>query len=106
AAAFQLAIWEIVEESSLDINDFDVTDGVFTAQSAADGVIETANAFLEGLGGVDANFRIDYFQNPDGPDGPGTQDLIRAAPIPLPASAVLLIAGLGGLAFMRSRKRS
>lgn len=98
AAAFQLAIWEIVEETSFDIASLSVSAGRFRAASTVAGVIDTANNFLMGLSGFDANYRIDYFGSAD------SQDLISASPVPLPASILFLGAGAGALALFRRRR--
>jgi len=97
AAAFQLALWEIVEETGDALN---LRVGEFTAQAGNDRVIRRANRFLRRLDDYDANYRISYFQNAD------SQDIITAAPIPLPASVLLLGAGIGGLAFVSRRRKA
>ena len=99
ATALQLAIWEIVEETDLaDIGD--VTSGRFVAGSTTQDVVDTANVFLASLDRFDAEYRINYFASGD------SQNIISVAPIPLPASALLLGAGVGALAFTRRRKQA
>jgi hypothetical protein len=100
AAAFQLAIWEIVEESSTLVADFDLTDGLFTAASSRQAVVNRANRWLGRLDHFDPEYRINYFRSAN------SQDLITAAPVPLPASALLLAAGIGGLAMFRRRRNA
>ena len=99
ASALQLAIWEIVEETNLaDIGD--LAAGRFVADSAKQDVITTATGFLASLDQFDANYSINYFSSGD------SQNIITVAPVPLPASAVLLVAGVGGLAMAGRRKRT
>lgn len=95
AAAFQLAIWEIVEETSSDIADLNLTTGRFTAASTTAEVVDKANGFLSGLGGFDANYKVTYFES-------GTsQDLVTAAPVPLPAGLLFLGTALGAIGACR-----
>ena len=99
ATALQLAIWEIVEEDSLaDIGD--VGAGRFTAASSTADVVSTANNFLASLDQFDANYRINYFESGD------SQNVITVAPVPLPASMLLLGAGMGALAVARRRRQA
>jgi hypothetical protein len=100
AAAFQLAIWEIVEETSDNLSLTAATGERFASTAIDSAVITTANGFLAGLGDFSANYRITYFQNAN------SQDLITATPIPLPASVLLLGAGVGALAYAGRRRRS
>lgn len=96
AAAFQLALWEIIEEPE---DTFDLSNGLFTAQSSTDDVIDTATDFLDGFGAFDPNYRITFFQSGE------SQDLITATPIPLPASVLFLGAGLGALSLAGRRRK-
>ena len=99
AAALQLAIWEIVEETELaDIGN--LATGRFVADSAKQNVITTATRFLGSLDQFGANYSINYFSSGD------SQNIITVAPVPLPASAVLLVAGVGGLAMAGRRRQS
>jgi hypothetical protein len=91
-AAFQLALWEIIDETS---GTYDVTTGSFSATSSATGL---ANTFLDTLGNATGGYTITFYES-------GTsQDLVGASPIPLPAGAPLLLTGIAGFAWMRRRK--
>lgn len=99
AAAFQLAIWEIIEEDlDFDLLAFDLRGGRFAA-SATDEVLTLSNDWLAGLSGFGANYRINYLLSGE------SQDLITVSPIPLPASFLFLGAGVGALAFVRRRRK-
>jgi hypothetical protein len=101
AAAFQLAIWEIVEETATsNPGDLSLTTGIFTAASSTAEVISTANSWLAALGQYDPSYRITYFVSPT------SQDIITVAPVPLPAGILLLGAGVGALVLVRRRAQS
>jgi hypothetical protein len=101
SAAFQLAIWEIVEESDTDANGsivYDLADGVFQAKaSSVPTVVTTANEWLGSLSSIRADARITYLTSG------ASQDVLTIAPIPLPASILLLGAGIGALVVVRRR---
>ncbi|MEM6948020.1 MAG: VPLPA-CTERM sorting domain-containing protein [Pseudomonadota bacterium] len=98
AAAFQLAIWEIIDEDAA--NDYDLAAGDFSA-SRNSGAIGLAQTYLDGLLGADDHAGLRYFESGS------SQDLVTAdlAPVPLPASGALIVMGLGGLALVRRRRR-
>lgn len=105
AAAFQVALWEIVHETD---ETYDLLDGDIRI-SGNDAVVDEASTYLSGLEQAQSGlFEISFLSSAD------SQDLVmaRLAPeasiapppaVPLPASALLLIAGLGGFAVMRRR---
>jgi hypothetical protein len=109
AAAFQLAMWEIIEE---DQNSFSLTDpgqngddSFYVKQgSNLNSAVSTANDWLGRLDDIVPNYQLTYFiAHTDGSGAPLSQNLITATPIPLPAGIWLLGAGIGGLALARRR---
>ncbi|MEP4197152.1 MAG: VPLPA-CTERM sorting domain-containing protein [Aliishimia sp.] len=106
AAAFQVALWEIVHD---DASSFDLSAGNVLI-SGNDDVVDQASVYLSGLDTAATGlFDISFLQSDS------SQDLVIATlrtesiegppPVPLPASSLLLLGGIGGLVAMR-RKRS
>lgn len=105
AAGFQIALWEIVEDTA---SGFDLTSGVFMAPTNSNAtqqqVRNTAQSFLDGLatagtGGYDLRFLT----------SPDSQDVVtfeRVSPVPLPASGLLLLSAGAGTVLLRRKRRS
>jgi hypothetical protein len=101
SAAFQLAIWEIVYEES---GVYGLGAGAFS--SLTTGLIaDTANSWLANLEFETAGYNLAFWDGANG-DGPDSQDLVTATPVPVPAAAGLLLLALGGLAAVGRRRRT
>ncbi|MGI1662932.1 VPLPA-CTERM sorting domain-containing protein [Palleronia sp. KMU-117] len=107
SAGFQLALWEILYETD---DAFDLGAGSFRqtrTTGAALAANAQANAFLGALGGpVTQRYRLTFFES--GTDQQGnqlSQNLVAVSPVPLPAAAGFLIAGLGALATFKRRRK-
>lgn len=106
SAAFQLAVWEIVNESG---NAYSLSDGVFKASGAGFG---TANSWLADLNSNHAasqyNASVWVVQNntfaANGLPTWGAQDVVVFAPVPEPETYAMMLAGLGLLGFSARRK--
>ena len=96
AAAFQIAIWEIVSDGTLDLH-----NGVFELVTAGSSVVTQVNTYLTGLdqqtgGGYAFTFlKNDHYQ-----------DLVIASPVPLPAGALLLLGALGAMGVARRKAKA
>lgn len=99
AAAFQLAIWEIAAET--DAGPYDLTGGNHSITASLGTTASTAQDFLDGLGGAaTGSYSFTTYTN-------NGQDLISAAPsaVPIPASGLMIMTALGGLAAIGRRRR-
>ena len=107
AAAFQIAVWEVAND-----DDFDLSAGVFQARgngANASAITSTAQSFLSGAASYDGpvNWQTAFLETRE---ESGTQNLVTAmraqdvAPVPVPASGLLLAAGLLGLGRMHRRQ--
>lgn len=99
AAAFQLAAWEISNESNGALN---LGAGAFTVTAAGQGTQALAQSWLDLItnGTWKKNNQVMILQ------APGTQDLLTDLPaeVPVPAAGILLVGALGGLAAVRRRR--
>lgn len=107
SAAFQLALWEIVNEGS---GNYDVNDGDFKASGNL-AVRNQANAFLDNLTGTaTGNYKLTYLQSESSmqrfAEGQPSQNLVTISEVPLPAAGLLLIGALGGLGMFARRRKA
>lgn len=106
SAGFQLALWEILYETS---GDLDLTTGSFQQTrdgTAQDGAEAFANGFLDGLGGpITQGYDLTFWESVDTGSG-RSQNLVSVTAVPLPAAGLLLLAGLGAIAGASRSRRS
>lgn len=97
AAAFQVALWEVIYDNG---SAFDLNAGAFSTSGNAN-VEALASSYLSGLSNASTGaYNLTFLYSENG------QDLVTASPIPLPATSLLLIAGLGGMAAVRARRKA
>lgn len=106
AAAFQLALWDIVFDDDLDV-DAGGDDG-FAVTDAPDSVLTLAQTMLTDVA-LNANLefvseKVFGFGNQGANGGNGAQDQITM--IPLPGAAMMGLVGLGGVMAVRRRRGS
>ena len=119
SAAFQLAVWEIVNETA-GAQTFSLTTGQFKAHDAVNAngsssstwtYLSTAVALAEDWLGLDeavtGQYKVNYYKLPDAdgilPNGI-SQDVISISAVPLPAAGWLMLSALGLGGFL-TRKR-
>ena len=101
AAGFQVALWEIIEDTDPNNAPFDLNSGNFKMTSGEAAVKNAADGFLGGLAGAPTGqYKYTFLESKDG------QDLVTVAPVPVPAAGLLLLTGLGGFAALRRRRKS
>lgn len=104
SAAFQLALWNIIYD--LDTNR-SVSTGNFTV-TASQAIRDRADLFL---GGIDSAGPQEYIltfweAKVDSNGKPLSQNLVTAAPIPLPAAVWMLLAAIGATVAATRRRRA
>jgi hypothetical protein len=105
--AFQLAIWEIVNDNYVAGNTTALADGAFKATSSVVGAVTLANSWLAALGDIKTNtYGVNIWSvNGASSFGSGSQDVAVFAPIPEPETYGMLLAGLGLMGFVARRRR-
>jgi hypothetical protein len=97
AAAFQIAAWEIANETSGALH---IGNGAFKMTNGNSKTLQLAQSWIANLNtniwAPNARVRI--------LSAPGTQDLVTdLPPVPLPAAGILLLGALAGMATLRRR---
>lgn len=99
AAAFQVAIWEIITDSDTGL---DLASGGFRAtnRSGASGdVLASATALLNGLSQArTGGYEITFLRSAT------SQDLVTVSPVPLPGAVGFLLAGIVAFSIIRRRQ--
>ena len=110
SAAFQLALWNVMYDDMMTVD-----DGAFRYLGGDATVRNRANAFLASLElgpdqSVEQQWILTFWEAEDKagkPGVPASQNLITAAPIPLPAAAWMLLGALAAVAGVsRVRRRT
>jgi hypothetical protein len=103
SSAFQLAAWEIINESSGTFN-VNMNNGTFYASAGEYGATTLANTWLSSLGTANPSMQMSIWR---ADVNTSTQDLavFNVSPIPEPETYAMLLAGLGLMGFVIRRRR-
>lgn len=102
AAAFQLAIWEVVADMTTESSTLSMASGTFRASNLNAGTTSYLNTLL----GVATNLSIAPMVTVRALTNDGAQDqLFESVVIPLPGAAGLATVGLAGVCFSNRRRR-
>jgi PEP-CTERM motif len=97
-AAFQIALWEIFYEAAG--NPFNTSAGAARFSDAGDDARSLAQTWLDGLPGYGNHVTVHVLKSAT------NQDVVWATPVPEPATAALMLVGLGMAGAAKRRRRS
>ena len=98
SAAFQLAIWEILQEAPA--TSYNLSSGSFAATSGNTEAIVMATSWLNTLStGASGGYSLTVLASAT------HQDQLMATPVPEPETYMMLLAGLGLMGFVARRRR-
>jgi hypothetical protein len=103
SSAFQLAVWEIVNETAGSF--YDLGTGAFKASGTGDSIAEGWLSALNTTPSTSAYSVNIWSVTGQGASGMGAQDVAVFAPIPEPETYVMLMAGLGLMGFVARRRQ-
>ncbi|HTY99264.1 MAG TPA: PEP-CTERM sorting domain-containing protein, partial [Rhodocyclaceae bacterium] len=102
STAFQLAVWEIVNEN---VGSYNLSSGNFQA-SAGGGATAVAQGWLNALPSVSKYSANIWAMQGNGSSGWGPQDVVVFAPVPEPETYAMMLAGLGLMGAVARRRKS
>lgn len=99
SAGFQLAVWEIAFESG---GTYDIFSGNFKSNlGPGNAAANFAKTLLDNLNGAKTqSYQLTFFTSA------GNQDVVTVSEVPVPAAGLMLLAGLGGLAALRRKRKA
>lgn len=101
AAAFQLAVWEVIADFGTTGATLDIDDGNFQVSSSINAGTQSV---LNGLLAAAADDTVGVFQGLGALTNAGFQDQLYSVAIPLPGAAGLAAVGLAGVMVTRRRR--
>ncbi len=100
--AFQLSVWEIINETASSLRVSGSNKGVFFAESGAtSNQLSLANGWLDAIGDARSSaFSVTRLHSN------GHQDMLTVTAVPEPSTYAMLLAGLGAMGFISRRRAS
>ncbi|MEQ9096350.1 MAG: hypothetical protein RIE32_08815 [Phycisphaerales bacterium] len=102
AAAFQLAVWEVVSDLATSTTALNVADGDFQAWNLNSGTISYLNTLL----GVAVDDDVRISDRVLALTNDGSQDQMFEVAVPLPTTGAMAAVGLAGAGFFGRRRRA